>query len=304
MSNPYEFTFWQQLLWGWGVRWDWRVPVQDPMADMPADRTKVVASVGVDWPDELAGLRVKFPNIGMDRPASGGALAGIPCQLADPLRGTRRWRIWHPDYGVRGEVDVPVPRGGYVRVEGNPRIGGEWDRRSIIVDPDNEKVWEFIQVRPNGEQGWHAQNWAVWDFDGNRVDGNPMRGGSRGKSFHRTLFCGGRGPHRLALSIHDYVGGDGTLAGGFPRAGDVIRLKPTAAADLLASASSPVVREAIVSMSEFGVELADRNMNGSAHLYGQVGVWPRELRTLAVPLTDFELVIDTDLPVYGEDTYA
>jgi hypothetical protein len=291
----YEFSFWQQTLWGWGVRWDYRTPVQDPMADLPADRTEVVESVPVEWPTELAGLRVGFPNIGMDRPPSGGALAGIPAQLADPLRGTTTWTIWHPQFGVRAKVQVPIPRGGVFRVEGNPRIGGEWDRRCIIVDVDDECVYEFIQTRPAGSPlidgtKWHAQNWAVWDFDGNRVDGNPLRGGSRDKSFHRTLFTGGRGPHRLAMSIHDYVGGDGTLSGGFPRAGDVIRLSTAKAAELLASASSPTVREAIMSMSRHGVELADRNMNRSAFLYGQVGAWPRELRSLSVPLSDFELV--------------
>jgi hypothetical protein len=202
---------------------DW-VPPTSESRDRPLDTARVVASRPVEWPAGYKDVRVGLePSTAVWQ----GSMYGIPVQLVTPDAPVESYLEINPWLGNSlRSVDLPVPLAGDRWVEGNPTIGGAFDRHWLGHCPETGTVWEVIGLNKHLRTCLGAGVWR----DGSWIDGGPVCAG--GVALSRILLDRYDPPHRLGLALNDYAGHDGSKTWAFPRVGDVVRLSPAAGARL------------------------------------------------------------------------
>ena len=185
-------------------------------------------------------------------------------------------------------MPVPVPVTGDWWVEGNPAIGGAWDKHVLLVRPETGESWELIGCTKS-VRGCLAFAHYV---DGVLVDGMPVCAAD--VSMSAILANRDDPPHRLGIAMDDYAGRDGSKLWGFPRCGDVLRLSP-AVAGRLAADSTPEQQVILRSLSEHGARIYDRGGSEphvSLGLYAGTQWAGSTLSALDVRVSDLELVVE------------
>ncbi len=165
----------------------------DPRSDA------LLASIGIDkglHPDFGAGLW-------------NGAPIGIPYRVVDGSEPGRT--IVFTAYGDESDPGpYPIPPDAAVEGEraGEPDGGG--DRHVIVVDRDNNRLYELYRAfrRPDG--GWNADSGAVFDLASNRVRPGALAGWTSADAAGLPIFPGlarydevaaGRIPHALRFTV-------------------------------------------------------------------------------------------------------
>jgi hypothetical protein len=283
MPPPYSYTFWQQVLPF--LRGSWVHPPGDQVADRRLNTAKVAAAEPFAWPAELRSQQVSFDA---GQPPWEGSVAGFPIQRV-PARD-RQWRTWTENNTYTGRVTqrlIPVPQGNVEWVEGNPNADGAWDRHVLLVCPETREAWELIRANPDLRTCLVYAHW----IDGKLVEGMPVNAGQ----VMQTGILLGRDdpPHRMGLAMTNYVGWDGTMpeSSGWPRCGDVFRLRREALERIVVAAGATAEQRAWANAAHVhGFVLYDR---GGKHAFvQQAGTrWAdTSLRQLAVTLGDLERV--------------
>lgn len=130
----------------------WNTDISKAAVD-PASAT-LLASIGLS-----TGLR---PDFGAGT-WNGGPI-GIPYTV---VSGTQaKVPVKFVAYGSESDAG-PYPVPSTVTVEGGPN--GDGDRHVIVVDKDNNRLYELYRAFPNGSGGWNADCGAVFHLDSNTV---------------------------------------------------------------------------------------------------------------------------------------
>lgn len=235
-----------------------------------------------------------------------GSYNGEPVQLAKVQNGRAVTRT--VSYGYSWSQDryasVPLPESGRYLHCGDPNTAN--DRHSAIYDPTTSYVHELIQFdeyavdTPFTNQ---ALNWGIFK-DGVLVDGNPVTATGNSVTAYLWDRTSYNRPHRLGLTLGDYVGADGTLTSG-PQAGDVFFLSEMSESYQemvkLGGECAAIAKAA----NEYGLLLIDRsgyvdssNLNPGTKMKApsiniQYGSWMRStnLDRLKIKVHDLRLVI-------------
>lgn len=256
MAIQPEFTWAQSLTQNWpgwlrgllGVR-DWTPPKSD-IVERPLDTRQVVESVSVDWPASHRTLRV---DTNANATVWAGSLPHVPAQRVAPNAPMVTFTEINPWLGnATRRVQLPVPVQGAWWVEGNPTIGGAWDRHWFGHCPETGVSFEVIGVNVAAKTCLSSSRWR----NGELIDGHASI--ASGSQWLSKAWNRGDPPHRLSLVMDDYGGGDGTRIWQFPRCGDVVRLSHDAFVRL-GEGADPEQLAFLAALYVCGAEIADRS---------------------------------------------
>jgi hypothetical protein len=134
----------------------WNADISDEPVDPNSDR--LIASIGLD-----AGLHPDF-GAGTYR----GARIGIPYVVVSG--GQPEVRVKFTAYGDQSDKGpYPVPRKAPIegfRPDGGP-FGG--DRHVLVIDRDDDRLYELYRAFPRADGGWNADSGAVFHLDDDNV---------------------------------------------------------------------------------------------------------------------------------------
>lgn len=287
---PAEFTPVQQFMWD-SPFWTWLCglfgnppwpgqPEQEHIV-LPRDTRRVAASEVRRWPDELRGTIVRCNQM---QSVYKGSLGGVPVQRGHVSR-RRGWTSINPWLGNRVTYPIfPEPEVGWYWTEGNPTIGGAWDRHRIIVDATGD-IFEIIGA--NTAAGT-CLSWGRWR-DGVLVEETAATASRL--PMHRHLYTGMEASDTvLGLVLPNITaewGGDGSGTWPWPRYGDIVRLSDIGLAEAMRAPGvgahgANILRDA----NERGLVVMDR---GPAGIVVQAGRWTG-LDGVAFPVTALEAV--------------
>ena len=204
-----------------------------------------------------------------------GAPIGIPyvvvggTQPKVPIRFTTTWNENDP-----GPYPVPADAPVEGEIVGSPGSGG--DRHVIVIDRDNDRLYELYRAFPNDLGGWDADSGALFHLDSNVVRPGGQPGWTSADAAGLPIFPGlarydeaARGEIRHALRFtasqtrKAYVppathAASSSTDVNRPPMGMRVRLKASYA--IPAGASTPV-RALLQAMKTYGMILADNGSN-------------------------------------------
>ena len=235
-----------------------RRPV-DPNSDT------LIASIGLTTglhPDFGAGLL-------------GGAPIGIPYVVVAGSQATVN--IVFTAYGSESDPG-PYPVPGDAPVEGGPAASNTGDRHVLVIDRDNNRLYELDDSHLNGDGSWNAAGGAVFDLDSDNVRPTAQPGWTSADAAGLPIFPGlaryeeaalGPGGIRHALrftvqaSRHAYVPpathfASSNTSPNVPPMGMRVRLKASYA---IPSAFSVETQAMLTAMKNYGMIVADNGSN-------------------------------------------
>lgn len=238
----------------------WNQPVTGLAVDPDSDA--LIASIGLDTglhPDFGAGLYAGAP-IGIPYVVVAGSQARVPMT----------WTA----YGSESDPGpYPVPPG--APIEGGSAASG--DRHVIVIDRDNDRLYELYRAFPDGSGGWRADCGAVFRLDSATVRPTAQPGWTSADAAGLPIFAGlaryeeaARGPGGIAHALRFTVSrsrrayvppathfASSNTSSLLPPMGMRVRLK---ADYVIPSSFSAETRALLTAMQTYGMIVAD---NGS-----------------------------------------
>jgi hypothetical protein len=134
----------------------WNTDISSASVDPDSDN--LIASIGL--------ARGLHPDFGAGRYA--GAPIGIPYVV---VAGSQpRVPIHFTAYGDESDPGpYPVPRDAPVEGENADQPGSGGDRHVIVIDRDNDRLYELYRAFPNADGSWNADSAAIFHLDSNLV---------------------------------------------------------------------------------------------------------------------------------------
>jgi hypothetical protein len=230
---------------------------RDPNSD------NLIASIGL-----ATGLRNDFGSGTWN-----GAPIGIPYVV---VPGTQpRVTVRFGDYADESDPGpYPVPR--TAPIEGGPNSTG--DRHVLVIDRDNNRLYEMGNAYPNSDGSWRASGGAVFHLDSNVVRPGGQPGWTSADAAGLPIFPGlvryeeaARGPggiaHALRFTVQNsrraYVPpathwASSNTSANLPPMGMRVRLK---AGYVIPAGFSPETRAILAALKTYGMFVADNGSN-------------------------------------------
>jgi hypothetical protein len=103
-----------------------------------------------------------FPCFGADWM---GAPNGIPYVVVEGKHPKQYVKFEYPDESDLGPYPIPKSP----PIEGGPNAPEDSDRHVIMIDPQNNKLYELFHVMPAGKGNWKAGSGAIFDLTSNKL---------------------------------------------------------------------------------------------------------------------------------------